>query len=99
MHTKTMIAAARLSGSGLWTAKSMFGPLMHLFGLAATLPSLQHLVNHSWYGKAPLFGKVVLALPLNVLAIIIGRGIPSLVAAATIGLIGGALQLITIKNP
>jgi len=98
VHTKTMIAAARLSGSGLWTAKSMFGPLMHLFGLAATLPSLQHLVNHSWYGKAPLFGKVAMVLPLNLLAISIGRGIPSLVAAATIGLIGGAWQLATIKN-
>jgi len=99
VHTKTMIAAARLSGSGIWTAKSILGPFMHLVGLAATLPSLQYLVKHSWYGKAPLFGKVVLAWPLNILAIIIGRGIPSLVAAATIGLIGGALQLTTVKNP
>eukprot|EP00986_Skeletonema_menzelii_P002833 scaffold831_cov151-Skeletonema_menzelii.AAC.1 len=98
VHTKTMIAAARLSGSGIWTAKSIIGPFMHLLGLAATLPSLQFLVQHSWYGKAPLFGKLVLALPLNILSIIVGRGIPSLVAAATIGLIGGALQLTTIKN-
>lgn len=98
VHTKTMIAAARLSGSGIWTAKSIFGPLMHLIGVLATLPSLHHLVKHSWYGKAPLFGKVALVLPLNILSIIIGKGIPSLVAAATVGLIGGAMQLITLMN-
>ena len=98
VHTKTMIAAARLSGSGIWTSKSILGPLMHLLGLLATLPSLQHLVKHSWYGKAPLFGKVALVLPLNILSIIIGRGIPSLVAAATIGLVGGALQLATVSS-
>ncbi|KAL7452183.1 hypothetical protein ACHAWC_003904, partial [Mediolabrus comicus] len=98
VHTKTMIAAARLSGSGIWTAKSIFGPLMHLLGVLATLPSLHHLVKHSWYGKAPLFGKVALVLPLNILSIIIGKGIPTLVAAATVGLIGGAMQLITLMN-
>ncbi len=98
VHTKTMKAAARLSGSGIWTAKSIIGPFMHMLGLVATLPSLQFLVQHSWYGKAPLSGKVMLTLPLNILSIILGRGIPSLVAAATIGLIGGAFQLATIKN-
>lgn len=93
VHTKTMIAAARLSGSGFWTAKSIVGPIMHLMGLIASLPSLQQLIKHSWYGKAPLFGKVAMVLPLNILSIIIGKGIPSLVAVATIGLIGGILQL------
>ena len=98
VHTKTMIAAARLSGSGIWTAKNILGPFMHLLGLVATLPSLYYLAMHSWYGKAPLFGKVALVLPLNLLSIAVGRGIPSLVAAAIIGFVGAALQLTRLPN-
>ena len=93
VHTRTMVAAAKLSGSGIWTSSNMLGPLMHILGLVLTLPSLQYLVRHSWSGSAPSATKVMLSLPLNLLAIIIGRGIPSLVAAATIGLVGGMMQL------
>lgn len=98
VHTRTMVAAAKLSGSGIWTSSNLLGPLMHLIGLVSVLPSLQYLVRHSWSGSAPSTAKVTLSLPLNVLAIIIGRGIPSLVAAATIGLIGGMMQL-SSSNP
>mmetsp|Transcript_6665 Transcript_6665/g.13688 ORF Transcript_6665/g.13688 Transcript_6665/m.13688 type:complete len:1496 (+) Transcript_6665:181-4668(+) len=93
VHTRTMIAAARLSGSGLWTAKSFSGPLMNIIGLLGILPGLQYIVKHSWSGSCPPSRKVMISLPLNVLAIIIGRGIPSLVAAAVIGLFGGIMQL------
>lgn len=93
VHTRTMVAAAKLSGSGVWTSSSLFGPLMHLGGLVAVLPSLRFLVRHSWERAAPSASKVLLALPLNVLAMFIGRGIPSLVAAATIGLVGGVMQV------
>lgn len=93
VHTRTMIAAARLSGSGLWTSKSFSGPLMNIIGLMGILPGLQYIVKHSWSGACPPARKVMISLPLNVLAIIIGRGIPSLVAAAVIGLIGGLMQL------
>jgi hypothetical protein len=92
VHTRTMVAAAKLSGSGIWTSSSLSGPLMHLLGLLATLPSLQYLIMHSCYGKAPSSSKVLPTLPLNILTILIGRGIPSLVAAATIGLVGGIIQ-------
>ena len=95
VHTRTMVAAAKLSGSGIWTSSNVLGPLMHILGLVSVLPSLQYLVRHSWYGSAPSSGKVMLSLPLNLLAMIIGRGIPSLVAAATIGLVGGIMQLAT----
>jgi len=95
VHTRTMVAAAKLSGSGIWTSSNVLGPLMHILGLVSVLPSIQYLVRHSWYGSAPSSGKVMLSLPLNLLAMIIGRGIPSLVAAATIGLVGGIMQLAT----
>jgi len=96
VHTRTMVAAAKLSGSGIWTSSNLLGPLMHILGLISTLPSLQYLVRHSWSSRsAPSAMKVMLSLPLNLLAMIIGRGIPSLIAAATIGLVGGIMQLAT----
>lgn len=97
VHTRTMVAAAKLSGSGIWTSSQLLGPLMHFLGLIATLPSLQLIVNHSWHGLAPTGGKIIFFLPLNILAIFIGRGIPSLVAAATIGFVGGIMQLTTAQ--
>ncbi|KAL7541415.1 hypothetical protein ACHAXR_010905, partial [Thalassiosira sp. AJA248-18] len=93
VHTRTMVAAAKLSSSGIWTSNNVLGPVMHLLGLVSVFPSLQYLVRHSWYGSAPSAVKVRLSLPLNLLAMVTGRGIPSLVAAATIGLVGGMMQL------
>ena len=87
-----MVAAANLSGSGIWTSSSLLGPIMHIIGLLSILPSLHYLVSHSWYGSAPSSGKVMLALPLNLLAMFIGQGIPSLVAVSMIGLVGGLMQ-------
>lgn len=98
VHTRTMIAAARLSGSGIWTSKSMIGPMMHLLGLVGILPGLRFLVIHAWRGSGPPVGKVTLLLPLNILSMFLGQGIPSLVAAATIGLIGGIIQLVVLRN-
>ena len=92
VHTRTMVVAAKLNGSGIWTSSSLLGPLMHLMGLLATLPSLHSLVMHSWYRKHSAPGNVFFSLLLNLFAIFVGRGITSLVAAAMIGLIGGLLQ-------
>ncbi|KAL9182149.1 hypothetical protein ACHAXT_012801 [Thalassiosira profunda] len=96
VHTRTMVAAAKLSGSGIWTSSNLLGPLLHLLALVATLPSLRFLVGHSWSGSAPSAAKVRLALPLNLLALFFGRGIPGLLAAAAIGLVGGALQSLAL---
>jgi hypothetical protein len=93
VHTRTMVAASKLSGSGIWTSKSLVSPLVHLLGLILTLPSLQYLVRQSCYGKAPPPSMVMMASSLNIITIFIGRGIPSLVAVAMIGLVGGILQL------
>jgi hypothetical protein len=40
---------------------------------------------------------VLLTLPLNILTIFIGQGIPSLVAAATMGLVGGIIQATIVQ--
>lgn len=98
VHTRTMIAAARLSGSGIWTSKSFFGPVMHFVGLVVSLPGLRSLVQHSWGGKAPPSSKVLILLPLQILAMFLGKGIPSLVAAAVIGFFGGLAQLSALRT-
>ncbi|KAL3793666.1 hypothetical protein HJC23_010238 [Cyclotella cryptica] len=98
VHTQTMIRAARLTSSGIWTSKHVVGPLMHFSALLIILPSLQYLIRHSWAGSPPPASKVTLLLPLNVLAILLGRGIPSLVAAATIALVGGLVQLSSLNK-
>lgn len=95
VHTRTMVVAAKLNGSGIWTSSSLLGPLMHMMGLLATLPSLYSLVKHAWNRKHSAPGNVFFSL-LNLFAIFAGRGIPSLVAAAMFGLIGGLLQLTVI---
>jgi hypothetical protein len=93
VHTRTMRAAARLNGSGIWTSKRFIGPVLHLLGLLMVIPSLRYLIKHSWTRSRPPAGKVTLFLPLNLLAIFLGKGIPSLVAAAIIGLVGSLMQL------
>lgn len=93
VNTRTMVAASKLSGSGIWTSKGLVGPLVHLLGLLLTLPSLQYLVRQSCYGMAPPPSMVTLASSLNIITIFTGRGIPSSVALAIMGLVGGILQL------
>jgi len=98
VHSKTMIAAAKLAGSGLWTSKSLFGPLIHMFGIVVILPSLYYLVRHAWSGKVPSMGRVWCALPLNLVPLLLCRGIPSLSAAATFGIVGGFIQVNVMRN-
>lgn len=98
VHTRTMVASIKLSDSGIWTARNIWGPLMHMMGLVAVLPSLQYLVRHSCFGAAPSTRIVLLALPLNVLAMTIGRGIPSLIALAAISCVGGMIQYTVVEK-
>lgn len=92
VHTRTMDAAVKLGDSGIWTSSIILGPLMHAMGLVIILPSLQNLLTHSCFGIAPSVRRVLLTLPLNVMAIAIGQGIPSLLALAAIGFMGGMIQ-------
>ena len=89
VHTRTMVSAAKLSDSGVWTSSSILGPAMHVVGTLATLPSL-HLFFTSWYRKRKDWSLLVILL--NLIPLFICRGIPSLTAMATIGLLGGMMQ-------
>ena len=97
VHTKTMLNAARLNESGLWTSKSFSGPILHLAGLLLILPFLYSMINDAWRGKSPTASRVRMLLPLSILSILIGRGIPSLVAAAMLTFVGGLMQLSSAK--
>ena len=89
VHTRTMVSAAKLSNSGVWTSSSILGPAVHLVGTLATLPSL-HLFFTSWYRKGKDWSLSVTLL--NLIPLFISRGIPSLTAMAAIGLLGGMVQ-------
>ena len=89
VHTRTMVSAAKLSNSGVWTSSSILGPAVHLVGTLATLPSL-HLFFTSWYRKRKDWSLSVTLL--NLIPLFISRGIPSLTAMAAIGLLGGMVQ-------
>lgn len=94
----TLHGAARLNGSGIWTSNAFTGPVMHLLGLLMILPSLRYLIQYSWRGSSPPASKVTLLLPLSILSMLIGKGIPALVAAALISFVGGLMQLSSAKR-
>ena len=96
VHDRIITSSARLAGSGFWTANNIFGPLLHLGGLVAALPSLYFLVTGLWTGERTK--KAAIAAPLNLVPLILCKGISALRACALIGLIGGVLQIITRRQ-
>jgi hypothetical protein len=93
-----MISAARLNESGFWTTKSITGPILHIIGLLMIAPSVRYLYQYSWSGTKPQNSQVTLSLPLSILSILIGKGIPSLVASAIITFVGGLILLSSSGN-
>lgn len=97
-HGSALAASAKIAGSGFWTARSPLGPLLHLAGVASTLPSLYFLFRRSWWRKSVPTAQVTLALPLNAIPILLCRGIPSLQVTAVIGLVGGLFQASSLRQ-
>lgn len=102
VQNKSMSASAKLAGAGFWTSPDPFGPLLHLGGVAACIPSLYLLSQYLWSGGGGSTSTisaagVTLALPLNAIPIFLCRGIPSLQAAAWVALIGGLFQLFNMR--
>lgn len=95
-HDQIMKTSAKLAGSGFWTASKMFGPLLHVGGLVATLPSLYFLMTQMWTGEGR--SKTAVTAPLNLLPLFLCRGIPALRALSVIGLIGGLIQCLTRRQ-
>lgn len=96
VHDHIITTSAKLAGSGFWTAEGMFGPLLHVVGLVATLPSLFFLVTQLWTGERS--SKAAICAPLNLLPVVLCKGIPALRALALIGLVGGVLQIVTRRQ-
>lgn len=95
LHAKALATSSKLAGAGFWTARGMLGPILHLVGIASVLPSLYWLVVQGW-GKTlkKLSSLAILCLPLNAIPLVVSRGIPSLQAAAILGLVGSAIQFL-----
>jgi hypothetical protein len=85
-------------GSGFWTSDSLFGPLLHLGGIVAVLPTLYLLYQKRWQGQPVPASQITLALPLNAIPLLLCRGIPSLQAAALVAIVGGLMQVLNLKN-
>ena len=96
-HSQTLVTSARLAGSGFWTSDSIFGPLLHLAGLVATLPNLYLLVSQQWLSLHVAKATVTFALPLNVIPVVICKGIPALRVLGLIAVVSALFQLMGLK--
>jgi hypothetical protein len=97
-HSLSLVVSARLAGSGFWTASNPLGPLIHLGGLVATVPSVFVLLSHMWRGLKVPKSQVIVALPVNLIPLLFCRGVPAIRAAAMVGSIGGLLQLLNMHR-
>merc|ERR1712154_256700 len=100
-HRQAIQMAAKLSGTSFWTASNPFTPFLFFAGVAATLPSIYGFVHHLWSATSLTFmGSITwgAVLPLNLLPIIFCRNLPPLLAAATIGLLGGVYHVMSVRG-
>jgi hypothetical protein len=97
-HSTALATAANLAASGFWTSGSLFGPVVHLAGVLATLPSLYLLTIQIWLGKVVPSSQITLGLPLNIVPIVLCRGIPSLTAAAVLTASAAVVQLLVRRQ-
>jgi hypothetical protein len=97
-YSDALVIAARLAGSGIWTTSSMFGPLIHIAGFAATVPSVFLLLSQLWYGVPKHRAQVLFAMPLNIFPILFCKGTPTVQAIGLIGMMGGLLQLFSLQH-
>jgi hypothetical protein len=91
-HSHALATSAKLAAGGFWTADSLMGPLWHTVGLVACSPSLWLLYSQKWLGSRVASATVLMALPLNVVPLLLCRGVPSLQAAAAVSAMGGVIQ-------
>ena len=97
-YSQALVLSARLAGSGFWTTSNPFGPIIHLAGIAATVPSMFLLVSQLWTGIKRSRAQVVFALPFNIFTILFCKGTPSVQAVAVIAIVGGLLQLLNLQR-
>jgi hypothetical protein len=92
-YSEALVLAARVAGSGVWTAPSIFGPVIHIAGLLATIPSMFLLFSQNSSRVQVLF-----ASPLNIFPLFFCKGTPALQAISLIGIMGGLMQLFMLQR-
>ena len=97
-QSQALIMSARLNGASIWTASNILGPILHLCGLIAAVPSIFLLISSMWSGINVPKAQVTAALPLNAIPLFFGKGIPALRAAALISVVGGLVQLLDVHK-
>jgi hypothetical protein len=97
-YSEALVISARLAGSGFWTSGSIFGPLIHLGGVVATIPSMYLFLSQMWSGTSSSNAQVLFALPFNIFTILFCKGTPAIQAVAVIGIVGGLMQLFVLQQ-
>ncbi len=97
-HSRSYLISSHLEGSGIWTASSMAGPVLHAAGLVATIPSAYFLLTESWYGIKTPRAQILFALPLNILPVLFCKGTPTIRALGIILLLAGLMQISSSRN-
>ena len=91
-NSRAYSISSHLEESGFWTATSMSGPLLHTFGLLATIPSAYLLLSQSWYGVPAPRAQMLFALPLNIIPILACAGTPTIRALGVTLVLVGMVQ-------
>ena len=68
--------------------------MLHLAGILATIPSFFLLFNRFWLGQPVPSNQVTFCLPLNVVPVALCRGLPGLLAASLLIVVGAVAQLL-----
>jgi hypothetical protein len=71
-------------------------PLLYVGGLLATIPSLYGFLMYMWgAATTPAWAA---AIPLNLMPLVLCRGLPPLFAASILGTLGGFYHIIAIRG-
>jgi len=98
-HKNSIAVSSKLAASGFWTSMHRSGPTMHLLGLILSFST--------WYTTSSLLTTIKpssartsfwSSLPLNIFPLLFCRGIPSLTAAAYLGIIVTSYQHYALKR-
>jgi hypothetical protein len=92
-YSHAFVISSRLVGCSFWTSSDILGPIIHVSGLIATIPSAYFLLSQIWSGMKRSKAHILLALPLNILPILFCQGTPTIRAVAIISLLGAFFQL------
>jgi hypothetical protein len=87
-----MFTSGHLSTMSFWTSKFVIFPILNLVGVSLILSSFLLLVKQYWWNETVTSDQVTWVLPLNVFALLICSGLPTLFAATLLILAGSVMQ-------